>query len=427
MPPAPTSPSGNALEGVRRRNLGDVLRLVHDGGPTPRSALTRTTGLNRSTVGALVGELASLGLVREGRPAVPTGAGRPSPTVAADPDVVAVAVNPEVDAVTVAVVGLDGTEHVRVVRPCATIPTVDETVATVCDVLDSLSGRLADLRVVGLGVAVPGIVRVADGLVRVAPHLGWYDEPLAQPLAAATGLAVAAANDANLGVHAERLFGSARGADHVVYVNGGASGIGGGIVVDGRVLTGRGGYAGEVGHTLVETAGALCHCGSRGCLETVVSQERLLAAGGRPRPRAGATLTPADRLEALLGDPPVRLVAEVDRQIGHLAVALRNVVATVNPELVVLGGFLGLLHDHAGSRMEAALDAQTTSAGSGPSRESGGSAPSERSTLSVLSVLHEGLTVVTASLGSSVLLRGAAELAFGPLLADPAGTLDARH
>ena len=391
--PEPGRTSGSALERVRRANLSRVLRLVHEDGTTARSAITRATGLNRSTVGALVGELVRLGLVVEGDPVASSAVGRPSPTVTAAHDVVAFAANPEIDALTVAVVGLDGTEWARVRHRVDTVPTPQEASRELARIVAELRHDLPDgARVAGLGVAVPGIVRADDGMVRNAPHLGWRDEPFAARLADATGLRVSAANDANLGVRAEQLYGSARGRSHVVYVNGGASGIGGGLVVDGRALGGRDGHAGELGHTFVDGRELDCHCGSRGCLETVVAQSLLLRA-------AGLGPTDADLLQESLASPAPELAAEVDRQLTFLARALRDVVLTTDPELVVLGGFLGALHEVAGDRIEELVAAQTR-------------------------VVRDGVAVTRTRLGSAILLRGAAELVLEPLIADPVGAAD---
>jgi len=376
---------------VRRRNLARVLRLVHERGPMPRSALTRETGLNRSTVAALVGELVDLGLVVEGDAPPATGVGRPSATVSASAQVVALGIVPEIDAVTLAVIGLDGTEHERRTVRTTSVSTPGEALAIATDLVAAATDQQRDAgrRVVGIAVSVPGIVRVGDGVVRYAPHLAWRDEAFAAPLADRTGLPVRAANDANLGVTAEFLYGAGRGATDVVYVNGGASGIGGGIITGGRPLAGAAGYAGELGHTFVAANGIRCHCGAVGCLETEASQAALLDA-------AGLGIDEADRLGDVLADGPTpALAAVVDRQVTALAVAIRNVVHTVNPDVVVLGGFLGTLLRHVGTRLEDAVRAQTMTA------------------------MGEDLRIVPAELVGSVLFRGAAELAFASVLADP--------
>jgi len=386
--------TGTNLDTVRRHNLATVLGLVHREGPLARSALTTATGLNRSTVGALVGELVELGLVQEREPGLSNRVGRPSPLVAPDGRVVAIALNPEIDAVTVGVVGLDATVHRRVRYPTGHIPTAAEAVAIAAAVIDGLRPHLAGLtRVVGIGVAVPGLVRESDGVVRLAPHLEWAEEPFAADLAAATGYPVLAANDASLGANAERLFGAGRGASDLVYLNGGASGIGAGVIVSGAPLTGISGYAGELGHTLVNSAGVRCHCGAIGCLETEVSQSALLRVLGMD----AADPEELDRaLAAAVAAGDAAVIAEADRQIGFLATALRTATNVFDPELIVLGGFLGALHALDPERLPRLVGEQALAASA------------------------ERLAIVRAGLGSDILMIGAAELAFGPLLASPA-------
>ncbi|WP_348786676.1 ROK family transcriptional regulator [Leifsonia sp. NPDC080035] len=386
--------AGTNLDTVRRHNLGTVLGIVHRGGPVARSALTQATGLNRSTIGALVAELVELGLVVEREPESSNRVGRPSPVIAPDGRVVALAVNPEVDAVTVGVVGLDAVVHRRVRYPTGHVPTAQEAAAIASAVIDGLRPDLGRAsRVVGVGVAVPGLVREEDGVVRLAPHLEWAEEPFAAELAEATGYPVLAANDASLGANAERLFGAGRGASDLVYVNGGASGIGAGVIVGGSPLTGISGYAGELGHTLVNSSGVRCHCGAIGCLETEVSQRALLRALGL----ASADPDELSRvLAAAVGSGDAAVTAEVDRQVGYLATALRNATNVFDPERIVLGGFLGALHELAPERLPDLVAAQALAASA------------------------ESLTITRSALGSDILMIGAAELAFAPLLAAPA-------
>ncbi len=381
-------------------NAARVLRLVHEEGPITRAEVTRRTGLNRSTTLTLVGELVERGLLHEELPTAGTpgsGVGRPSPVVRAAADVVAAAVTVEVDAVSVALVGLDGTVRTRLVEPQRRPPTPGEAVETVASMLDRIrpaSAGSATLRLVGIGVAVPGTVRVEDGTVQYAPHLGWHDAPFARPLADRTGLPVRAANDANLGAWAERLAGSGRGVDDLVYLNGGASGIGGGVITAGRPLSGADGYAGELGHTFVAANGIRCHCGAVGCLETEASRDALAAATG----------TAPDDLVALaaaLAEERPEVERVVDRQVAALATALRNAIHTVNPSIVVLGGFLGVLLDHVGDRILDDVRAQS------------------------MTGTADRLRIVPAALGADVLVHGAAEIAFGALLGDPDRISDA--
>ena len=383
---------GSSHDDVRRRNLGVILRSVHRNGPASRAQLTRLTGLNRSTIGALVAELSVRGLIQERDPDPTRLAGRPSPVVAANPYVAAFAVNPEIDAVTVGLVGLNGVVHRRIRHLTERSPTVVEAVNIASTIIQDLRSELQmEYSFIGIGVAVPGLVRVSDGLVRHAPHLGWVDEPLAELLFSATGLPVHAANDASLGVSAERYFGSGRGVDDLVYLNGGASGIGGGLVVGGRPARGVAGFAGEFGHIRVSGSEQTDSAGIPGTLEAEVRRSALLAVLGLER-------ADADELEhALLASRAPAVRAEVNRQLDALAVALAGAVNLLNPALVVLGGFLAALYAVDSERLRA-----------------------EVARLS-LAAPNASVRVCAAALGSDLLIIGAAELAYEALLEDPAG------
>lgn len=376
-------------EGVRQRNLARLLRLVHLEGPLSRAALTESTGLNRSTIADLVAELAREGLVVERAPDPSRRVGRPSPVVAADPRVVAVAANPEVDALTISAVGLDRGIRLRERIEVDHLLTPDETAQLIADrIARWRDGALAGSRVVAVGVAVPGLVRAADGLVRNAPHLRWTEAPVRDLVADATGLPTAIDNDATLGALAEHLFGAARGIDHVVYLNGGASGIGGGLIVHGMPVAGAGGYAGEFGQNRPGIASDADRRADHGVLEDEVSRARLLAAVGLPSADeptlasavAGAGATAAD---------------EVARQRRILSTALSNAVNVLNPSVVVLGGFLATIAEVDIPGLTALVREQAMAANG------------------------DDLEIRVASLAEDRLLIGAAEAAFAELLRDP--------
>jgi predicted NBD/HSP70 family sugar kinase len=384
--------SGNNNDKVRRHNLSVVLGLAHRTRGLSRAQLTRQTGLNRSTIADLVGELVDRQLVVEVDPDLSGHVGRPSRIVRPNPRAVALAINPEIDAITIGVVGLGGEVLKRVRYPTAHSTSAKEAVAICAAVIDGMRSELdSSYRTVGIGVAVPGLVREDDGMVRLAPHLGWVDEPLARMLAEATGYPVVAANDASLGALAESTFGSGRGVRDLIYLNGGASGIGGGVIAGGDSLAGIAGYAGEFGHTLVNSAGVICNCGALGCLETEVARAPLLQL-------VGLTDADGDELELALteSDSPA-VQAEVERQLNFLAVALRNAINIFNPQLIVLGGFLGSLYAFAPDYLDQLLARQPLVAAS------------------------EGVTISRNQLASDLLMIGAAELAFESILSDPAG------
>lgn len=388
---APT-PSYSEADPSRRNNLSLITSLVHHHGVLSRAQLTRMTGLNRSTVGALIGQLAALGHVYETPPSGGAQVGRPSPEVHPSPSTAALAVNPEIDAVTIGLVSLGGTVQKKIRFATDRIPSAREAVNIAAAVIEGMRTELdASYRITGIGVAVPGLVNQADGVVRHAPHLGWHDEPVASMLSEASGYPCQAANDATLAAEAELIFGAGAGRANLIYLNGGASGVGGGVISNGALLHGASGYAGELGHTFVRTAGSTCHCGATGCLETEVSQSRLFELAGL----AGGDASQLE--EALRNSSSTAVTEEVVRQLGYLGIALRNAVNTFNPEAIVLDGFLGVLHTLCPGALESQL---LTQALDGPASQ---------------------VSIYRAELGTDLMMIGAAELAFTQFLANPAG------
>ncbi len=390
----PPRPTGGSLDDLRRANLSRVLRLVHARRSLSRAELTRLTGLNRSTIASLVAELDTVGAIEIGEPADTKRRGRPSTVISPSTRSLVLAVNPELDATTVALVALGGqvVRSVRFEHERAPLPA--EVVSIVSAMVDAWGAGDAPQRIIGVAFALPGLVRSSDGCVVLAPHLDWREVPIVRMTEEAVGIPTIAVNDADAGVIAESAFGAATGEHDVVYLNGGASGIGGGIVVGGVLLRGRDGFGGELGHTLVRTDGERCGCGARGCLETEVRRDALLAA---------LHITPAeiDELSAMLeeryGDDEA-LTAVVDRQRRHLVIALRDIANVFNPAVIVLGGFLGAIGDAGRERIVRDL----------------AEVPGLRPNLA-------DMRVTASSLGRDNLLIGAAELAFAPLLDDPLG------
>jgi predicted NBD/HSP70 family sugar kinase len=245
--------------------------------------------------------------------------------------------------------------------------------------------------VLGMGVAVPGMVRRHDGLVRQAPNLGWRDVPLGAELAHQLGLPVSVGNDADLGIRAEYVRGAAAGVEDAVYLSG-HSGIGAGIIAGGLPLGGRTGYAGEVGHAVINPDGLPCHCGSHGCWETECGEERLFELAGRP---PGGGLAGVREVVAAAGEGDPAAHHAVQHVAAWLGRGAANVVNTLNPEVVILGGALEEILAAAGSVVQAQFE--TTG----------------------LSALIGQVRLVGPALGSDSTLLGASELAFDALLSDP--------
>ena len=225
---------GTNQEDVRRHNLGTALGHVHRAGRISRAELTARMGLNRSTIAGLVAELESLGLADQTKPTgTRIAAGRPSVDVRPRPGAYVLAVDLRVDGLTVARVGLGGVMHSRATGP---VPPDHDPEAIASSVVDLMRLVVRDVEpgaaLVGVGVGVPGIIRAEDGLVRLAPNLGWHDVPFAEILAElidSVGMPVLR-NDADLGALAEHLRGAGVGVDDLVYLSG-EVGVGAGIIV----------------------------------------------------------------------------------------------------------------------------------------------------------------------------------------------------
>jgi predicted NBD/HSP70 family sugar kinase len=388
---------GLRSESIRRANLSAIARELHDAGPLSRSELGARTGLTRSTIRVLIGEFAAAGLASELAPGGAGTPGRPSVVVtpnAARPTALALEIN--VDSIAAAVVGFGGVirEVERIERPRGKL-SFEETVADLAALargLDGFHARNGDLA--GIGVAVAGIVRHADGFVSLAPNLGWQNVALGQAIQLALGGfgPVSVANDADLGALGEFRRGAARGCANLVFIAG-EVGVGGGVIVDGRPLAGAAGYGGEFGHMPLNPAGRACHCGSVGCWETEIGEDALLVRAGHPR---GGGL---GEIEALLVEARAgraQTLEAIDELGRWLGIGLAGLVNIFNPERIVVGGRFAKLFPFLADTIDSQLDRYA------------------------LGAPRELVTVAPAALGENAPLIGAAELAFTPFLVDPA-------
>jgi predicted NBD/HSP70 family sugar kinase len=390
--------AGPSQEEIRRHNLGALLRHVHLSGPTSRAELTNRMGLNRSTIMALTADLTAAGLVREELPKETRRAGRPSLVVRPESArVYVLAFDVRVDRLVAARVGLGGVilDRREAARSRGSFD-LDATVGQLTGFARQMLRRTRpDTVCVGAGAAFAGGVRATDGVVRFGPNMiGASDVPFGEELARrlALGLPVSVGNDANLGALAEHTRGIGVGCRDLIYLHGDV-GIGGGVIVNGQLLSGHEGYGGEIGHMVVNPGGRWCGCGSRGCLEAEVGERTVLEAAGRLDGHIGRdavrdVVDAADR-----GDVGAR---DALYRVGDwLGIGVSNLVNIFNPELVIFGGML--------------RDVYLGSAAQVRSRIATGALPGPRG----------NLRLRTSALADDATLTGAAELAFTQVLADP--------
>jgi len=367
---------------------------VHVHGATSRAELTSRLGLNRSTIGALTAELATAGLISEAAPRETGRAGRPSLVVWPESaKVYAYALSIEVDRLRAARVGLGGRilDRRETDRPrgMQVLDAVQPLVGFLHEMRRDVPG---DARCIGAGVAVAGMVRRADGVVRLAPTIGWVEEPVGAALRSELGEGrLTVGNHADVSALVEHSRGAAAGCDNVLYLYGDV-GVGGGIIADGRRVAGHGGYGGEVGHMVVNPYGRECSCGSRGCWETEIGEYALLKHAGRVE-ESGREAVLGVVEAAMRGDSQAQFAV---RQVGEwIGFGVGNLVNIFNPEAVIFGGTLRDIYLVAAAQIRSRMNAIA------------------------LPACREHLRLRTPELGNDAALIGAAELAFEHLLEDP--------
>jgi predicted NBD/HSP70 family sugar kinase len=325
---------------LRELNLLRVVDALRRAGTASRSDLARMTGLSRSTVTTLVSDLQGRGLIVEQADAriEPTGRGRPPVFL-------------RLDAAAGAALGVDfGHRHVRVAVAdlSSTVLAerfvemdVDDVPEEALDAAAELAAEvlaeagIARSRVIGTGMALSAPIDRHKGVVGSTVLPSWAGIQAGEELSRRLEVPVELDNDANLGALAEVSFGAGRGLADIVYVMM-SSGLGAGLVLGGRLYHGASGIAGELGHIQAQPEGAMCRCGSRGCLETVASTGALLSL---LRPTHGSDLTLHGLLDLVAeGDlAALRVVNDAGRAVGRAVADLCNYL---NPAAIVVGGDL---------------------------------------------------------------------------------------
>jgi predicted NBD/HSP70 family sugar kinase len=332
-------------------NRFEVLRHVQSARAAARSVsrqqIATDTGLSLATAANLVGELLELGLLVEVGYEDSNG-GRPRALVSINPD-------------GGRLVGIDVAEtyvHVEVFDPALTVlasveeelhPEENRPDQVVAHIVSSVRAALSSAsvppeRVLGVGVSVPGQVDREGGVSVYAPNWNWHDVPLRSLLAESLNLPLYLDNPLRACLVAELWFGAGRGRQDVVVVNLG-TGVGAGLAFGGELYRGATNSAGEWGHTTLVVDGRLCHCGSRGCVETYVGAPGIMQ-NLRDMAPTSPMLHPDDQTATIAalargvtaGDPvAVKVVTETARYLG---IAVADLVNLVNPEVIVLSSWV---------------------------------------------------------------------------------------
>ena len=402
--PPPGGPGAADQATVRRTNLGLVLRLLRAAGPRSRARIAQDTGLNKATVSSLVAELITRRLVTEGELERAGAVGRPGLIVGlAGSGTCGIGVELNVDYLACLVLDLRGEVlfERRVAHDVAALGperTLDEVAGLVAVAIAAATAVGAVP--IGLTVAAPGLVDSSAGVVTLAPNIGWRDVAVVEGLRARLpgDYSVRADNDANLSAIAEWAMGSEAHTPDLVYLTG-EVGVGGGVIVDGRLLRGASGFTGEVGHVPLGDPERLCGCGRRGCWETTVGLATLLReAADEDDPVHDPERDLVDRLteiERRAGAGDVRTLAALHRVGVSLGTGAALLINVFNPQVVVLGGYFAVLGRFLLEPMTAELRSRVFGPG------------------------LAGARVICSRLGFTAAVRGGAHVALESVFADP--------
>ena len=325
---------------VRRRDgRARLLLELASRGSASRAELARATGLAPSTVTSLVAALVAEGLVRAVESAGPGGVGRPGQRLTLGRRAgVVVGVDLGRRHLKVAVADLS---HSLLARREIPKPADQDATVDIELIRAEFESALADAgvsrhEVLALGMGLPGPVHTTGELGDSTILPGWVGVRAADALEEALGMPVSVDNDANLGALSESKWGAGAEVGDLVYLKA-STGIGAGLIIEGRLFRGAGHTAGEIGHTVIDPGGPVCRCGNRGCLEMYAGASAILTALRPTHPEVTDLATTVARAQE--GDPGCRrVVADAGRAIGSALATLCNIV---NPARVIVGGTLG--------------------------------------------------------------------------------------
>lgn len=338
---------------MKQMNQRLVLQLIQGRGPISRRDITRLSGLSAASVSGITNALIELGLVYEMGEAEESGrAGRRAVLLRLNPNAgLVVGIKIGVYSISCVLTDLDAnvlyaTEYLLPpANPSVAPYNPQVTIQTTIEVIEGLlsKAKVDVTHLLGIGVGINGTVDPVAGVSYLAPHFGWRNVAVAEPLTTHFGVPVYLENDARTLTIAEQWFGAGREANHFITVVVGY-GIGSGLVINKQLYRGASGGAGEFGHIVMQKDGPPCSCGKYGCLESLASIPAIFRtitdalASGESSVLAGKeplTLgTIAQAAEA--GDALTIRVLEI---AGHwLGLGVASLINMFNPEVIVING-----------------------------------------------------------------------------------------
>lgn len=324
---------------VKQENKALVLTTIINHTPISRAAVAQSTGLNKGTVSSLVSELIDEAFVTESGPGASSGGRRPVMLLFNTKAGFTVSVDLGVGYIQAALTDLNG-EIVQVEKKQVKESTFDLVFETLVHLIEQLIKHAPVSRygVIGIGVGVPAVVS-HEGEILLAPNLNWKNIQLKQALEDVFDLPILIENEANAGAYGEMRFGFKQPPKDMIYASIGI-GIGAGMILDGKLYTGKSGFSGEIGHMTIVKDGTSCRCGNVGCFERYASEQVLLEhAVKRHLIKANEDLS----LDTLIkkAEAHDQEVLQLFEEIGeYIGIGLTNIINIFNPEVVLIGNRL---------------------------------------------------------------------------------------
>lgn len=326
---------GNSIV-IRRWNLRTIFKVIQEKGPISRVELTKTTGYSAGTVSNHVRTLIEKGFVIETNKGVSSGGRKPVKLMINPDKAYILSIEIEVKQIKIVIFNLNMKVVLLSIIPIIAKDNYLDTLKQIFSEIDRMTGEkhLKLENLLGIGVAVPGLIDKAKGILEFAPNLGWRGVPITRIFKETYNLPIILNNEAKAAAIGERALVYPK-VNNMVFVSIN-EGIGCGIFLNGKLYRGASGNAGEFGHITIDTNGPLCHCGNRGCWE-IFASENYIMNNYLKLPASNPQLSKKEIYQlGKNGDQRIRAIfSETGKNIG---IGLVNIINGLSPELLVIGG-----------------------------------------------------------------------------------------
>ncbi|WP_281974737.1 ROK family transcriptional regulator [Halobacillus litoralis] len=344
-------------QSIKSQNKKRILTTIMNEAPVSRTAIAKKLGVTKGTVSSLAAELIEEEIIYELGPGSSSGGRRPLMLLFNEKAGFSIGVNLGVNYIIAVLTDLNG-EIVSEQRQTISEYDFKQLLPVITEMIQSLidEAPASPYGIVGIGVGVPGMVD-NTGTILLAPNLQWESVNLKQEIEQTFNLPVTIDNEANAGAYEERKQSPATSRkDNIVYVSAGI-GIGVGLIIDGKIYSGKKGFSGELGHMMIDINGRECSCGSQGCWEMYASEKALIIEAEKLSESTNPSLE--SLIEEAESNPQV---ASLFADIGYyLGIGISNILNTFNPAKVVIGNRLAMAEDLLQESVREAVDRHTLS------------------------------------------------------------------